>query len=94
MSSFTDLQIQVNSSDHIGSNLLIPRPVQATPEAQQGLTHLLEALARVGLAIEVRNGDNQSLLVFVKAASDERLSHEVYRTRLVVKAPKAMGYYW
>lgn len=46
------------------------------------MEYLLEALARVGLAIEVRNGDKSSLLVFVKVASDERLNHEVYRSRL------------
>lgn len=52
-------------------------------EAQQGLERLLQALAQVGLAIEVRNGENCSLLIFVKVASDKRLSHEVYRSRLV-----------
>lgn len=59
------------------------------PEAQQGLQSLLQALAHVGLAVEVRNGDNCSLLIFVKVASDKRLSHEVYRSRLVDKAPLA-----
>lgn len=57
--------------------------VLAQPEAQQGLERLLKALAQVGLAIEVRNGENCSLLIFVKVASDKRLSHEVYRSRLV-----------
>ncbi|MCJ1470990.1 hypothetical protein MMC07_009638 [Pseudocyphellaria aurata] len=52
------------------------------PEAQQGLRSLLQALAQAGLAIEVRNGDNCSLLVFVKVASDQILGHEVYRSRV------------
>lgn len=45
------------------------------------MEYLIEALARVGLAIAVRSGDNNSLLIFVKVASDERLNHEVYRSR-------------
>ena len=64
--------------------MLILPLVQDKSEAQKGLEYLLEALARVGLAIEVRNGDKCSLLVFVKIASDERLNHEVYRSRSVV----------
>lgn len=42
---------------------------------------LIEALAQVGLATEVRNGESHSLLVFVKVASDEHLFGEVYRSR-------------
>ena len=41
----------------------------------------MQALASVGLAIEVRNGENLALLVFVKVASDERLNNAVYRSR-------------
>lgn len=42
---------------------------------------LVKALANVGLATEVRNGEKQSLLVFVKVASEEHLFGEVYRSR-------------
>ena len=50
-------------------------------EASTCFKKLVQALARVGLAIEVRNGENLALLVFVKVASDERLSNAVYRSR-------------
>lgn len=53
----------------------------AKAEASGGFQDLVQALARVGLAIEVRNGENCSLLVFVKIATDERLNNAVYRSR-------------
>ncbi|KAF2274077.1 DUF590-domain-containing protein [Westerdykella ornata] len=43
---------------------------------------LVEALASVGLQTSVRDGDNDSVLVFVKAVSDEHLFGEVYRSRV------------
>lgn len=49
------------------------------------MTNLLEALARAGLAVEVRNGDNRSLLVFARVASDKRLRYEVHRSRFVCR---------
>lgn len=51
-------------------------------EASRSFQELVQALARVGFAIEVRNGENCSLLVFVKLASDERLNNAVYRSRV------------
>ena len=45
----------------------------------------MEALARAGLAVEVRNGDNSSLLVFTRVASDKRLRYEVHRSRSVCR---------
>lgn len=51
-------------------------------EAQDGFTSLMQALARVGLSIETRNGDNCSLIVFVKVGSQERFASEVYRSRV------------
>ncbi|KAL8907228.1 MAG: hypothetical protein Q9207_001529 [Kuettlingeria erythrocarpa] len=51
-------------------------------EARDGFTSLMQALALVGLATEVRNGDNCSLLVFVKVGSDRRFAQEVYRSRV------------
>ena len=53
----------------------------AKADASRSLEDLVQALARVGFAIEVRNGENCSLLVFVKVASDERLNNAVYRSR-------------
>jgi anoctamin-10 len=42
---------------------------------------LCEALSNVGLQTEVRNGGSQSVLLFVRVASDEHLYGEVYRSR-------------
>ncbi|KAF2473063.1 DUF590-domain-containing protein [Lindgomyces ingoldianus] len=43
---------------------------------------LVQALASVGFNTEVRNGDLQSVLLFVRVASDEHLFGEVYRSRV------------
>lgn len=45
---------------------------------------LCHTLASVGLQTEARNGDNHSLLLFVRVASDEHLFGEVYRSRYVL----------
>lgn len=42
---------------------------------------LVQALARLGLITEVRNGANCSLLVFVKAEEAKSLKNEVYKSR-------------
>ncbi|KAL8701991.1 MAG: hypothetical protein Q9224_000228 [Gallowayella concinna] len=51
-------------------------------DAQDGFSALMRALAGVGLATEVRNGDNCSLLVFIRVGSEKRFAHEVYRSRV------------
>ncbi|KAM3084201.1 hypothetical protein ACMFMG_001694 [Clarireedia jacksonii] len=51
-------------------------------EAETQFTKLVEALNDVGLLTEVRNGDNYSILLFVKHASDRHLRTEVYRSRV------------
>ncbi|KAL8956741.1 MAG: hypothetical protein Q9193_005814 [Seirophora villosa] len=51
-------------------------------EARDCFTSLMQALSRAGLATEVRNGDNCSLLVFVKVGSEKRFAQEVYRSRV------------
>ncbi|KAI9703547.1 MAG: hypothetical protein M1820_005851 [Bogoriella megaspora] len=51
-------------------------------EAVQQFEKLVHALGSVGLATEVRIGDEQSLLVFVKVASEQHLFGEVYRSRV------------
>jgi len=55
-----------------------------TPEgaALARFEKLVQQLTRVGLSTEVRNGDKHSLLLFVRAASDEYLYGEVYRSRM------------
>ena len=51
-------------------------------EAEAGYVELITALTKVGLATEVRNGNPDSLLIFVKMASPDLLSQQVYRARL------------
>ncbi|KAL9604391.1 MAG: hypothetical protein Q9219_000579 [cf. Caloplaca sp. 3 TL-2023] len=51
-------------------------------EARDGFTALMQALARAGLTTEVRNGENCSLLVFIKVGSQKRFTQEVYRSRV------------
>lgn len=53
-------------------------------EAVSSFRKLIEALASVGLTTEVRNGDNHSLLVFVKMATQDHLQSEVFRSRCVL----------
>ncbi|KAI1264203.1 DUF590-domain-containing protein [Xylariaceae sp. FL1019] len=50
--------------------------------AEAGFTQLIEALTKVGLATEVRNGRDSSVLVFVKVPSTEYLSSQIYRDRV------------
>lgn len=51
-------------------------------EAEAGFTQLIEALTTVGIACEVRNGDETSLLVFLKVASEKHLNAHIYRERV------------
>ncbi|MCJ1306640.1 hypothetical protein MMC25_000283 [Agyrium rufum] len=51
-------------------------------EAQAGLEKLIQALATVGLTVEIRNGDNHSLLIFTKAEAGDRLNNELYKSRV------------
>lgn len=76
------------STSHISRiRLSLTRPTHAAKaEASRNFQDLVQALARVGLAIEVRNGENCSLLVFVKVASNERLNNAVYRSRCAPKS--------
>jgi len=50
-------------------------------ESIANFQNLIRALAEVQLETQVRNGDNLSLLVFVKAGSEQRLSNAVYKSR-------------
>lgn len=68
------------------ARLSLTRPTPtAKAEASRNFQDLVQALAKVGLAVEVRNGENCSLLVFVKVASNERLNNAVYRSRCAPK---------
>ncbi|KAK2608950.1 hypothetical protein QQS21_002526 [Conoideocrella luteorostrata] len=71
-------------SDNLGVDYVIHYkvPVKARAEAEAGFLQLIQALTKVGLATEVRNGDPGSLLVFVKIVSIDLLGQQVYRGRL------------
>ena len=51
-------------------------------EAAGKFTKLAKTLDQAGLAIEVRNGHDCCLLIFVKPASDQVLNNYVYRSRI------------
>lgn len=57
-------------------------PSSERAEAEAGFVQLVEALTHVGLATEVRSGEEDSLLVFVKIISRDLLAQHVYRSRL------------
>ena len=42
----------------------------------------MSKLSHAGLATEVRNGENHTLLIFVKVASTEHMNAEIYRSRV------------
>ncbi|KAK3076740.1 hypothetical protein LTS18_012197, partial [Coniosporium uncinatum] len=51
-------------------------------EAIAKFDKLCSSLVNVGLHVEVRAGENHSILTFVRVASDEHLFGEVYRSRV------------
>ncbi|KAF2165713.1 hypothetical protein M409DRAFT_67080 [Zasmidium cellare ATCC 36951] len=51
-------------------------------KATASFEKLCHKLSSVGLATEVRNGEDSSVLVFVKVASDEHMHAEIYRSRV------------
>lgn len=51
-------------------------------KAAANFEKLCQKLSSVGLATESRNGENNSVLVFVKVASDEHMHAEIYRSRV------------
>ncbi|KAI9861975.1 MAG: hypothetical protein M1813_005046 [Trichoglossum hirsutum] len=51
-------------------------------KAEAQFEKLIQLLVGVGLAVGVRDGDDCSLLVFTKIASERRLLGEVYRSRI------------
>lgn len=57
-------------------------PAAERDEAEAGFVQLIQALTAVGLATEVRHGENESLLIFVKVASPNLFAKQVYRARL------------
>ena len=81
MSSATGLTTKVTSlARNASSHALTLRP----PDKDASLAkfeELVRALSSVGLATEVRNGEDNSVLVFCRVASKDHLFGEVYRSR-------------
>ncbi|KUI68308.1 hypothetical protein VM1G_03920 [Cytospora mali] len=57
-------------------------PPEEAAKAEAGFVQLVEVLTSVGLATEVRRGDDTSLLIFVKIASEDLLKQQIYRYRV------------
>ena len=53
----------------------------ANAKVQAELERLLKALTKVGLAVAVRNGENKSLLIFVRPADAGRFGNEIHKYR-------------
>lgn len=76
------------SKDAIKSNLDVDYVIsyRIDPKDKQGSTvqfkHLIRSLAQVGLTTEVRNGDETSVLVFIKAGDEKIVDDVVYRSRM------------
>jgi anoctamin-10 len=71
----------------VSSNPLIYSSCKANPsckaktEAAEQFKKLIRVLSNVGLQTEVRNGDESSLLVFVRSADEKIFGDVVYRSR-------------
>jgi anoctamin-10 len=71
----------VSSNPLIYSSGKTNLPGKAKTEAAEQFKKLIRALANVGLQTEVRNGDESSLLVFVRSADEKIFGDVVYRSR-------------
>ncbi|KAJ9148907.1 Plasma membrane channel protein [Pleurostoma richardsiae] len=72
----------LNSNFNVDYVIHYQFPQTDTTEAEARFVQLIESLATVGLATEVRRGDKSSLLVFVKIASEDFLKSQIYRYRV------------
>lgn len=82
MSSITRSRPRV-SPQPIPTNIpYIGSPTTEHAEAEAAFVQLMEALHKVGLDTQVRNGPESSLFVFVKLASEEVLAQNVYGARV------------
>ncbi|RYP55154.1 hypothetical protein DL770_010936 [Monosporascus sp. CRB-9-2] len=74
-------QLETNMNVDYVIHYKIP-PNKSQAEIEANFTELTQALTKIGLATEVRNCDESSLLVFVKVASEEYLASQIYRERI------------
>ncbi|KAJ1331747.1 hypothetical protein MN608_05209 [Microdochium nivale] len=90
MSSLTSLYASKGDSPGLNTNMgvdyaihfSIPKDPKERAEAEASFTQLVEDLTKIGLATEVRDGHDSSLLIFVKVASEQYLSTQIYRERV------------
>jgi len=57
-------------------------PAKERNQAEAAFIQLIQELTKIGLATEVRNGGKSSVLIFVKAASENHLQTHIYKARL------------
>ncbi|KAH6895860.1 calcium-activated chloride channel-domain-containing protein [Thelonectria olida] len=79
-----DLHDHSSQEGNFGVDFVIHYKIPPTERAQAeaGFVQLIEAVTAVGLATEVRHGEKDSLLIFVKVASSDLFAQQVYRARL------------
>ncbi|KAI1102168.1 DUF590-domain-containing protein [Jackrogersella minutella] len=87
MSSLRSLYASNGDRPELNTNMDVDYVIQYKlsgnqAEAEAGFIQLVEALTKVGLATEVRPGDESSVLVFVKVASENYLTNHIYRERV------------
>jgi hypothetical protein len=79
--SFPTEYPQMVSSNSLLCQASKANPRKAKTEAAEQFKKLIRSLAHVGLQSEVRNGDESSLLVFVRSADEKIFGDVVYRSR-------------
>jgi anoctamin-10 len=67
----------------LNKSLIVPWQLLETNDAEAAFVQLVEALASVGFATEVRQGaDATSLLIFIRIVSDRLIADNVYHSRV------------
>ncbi|CAN8102213.1 unnamed protein product [Discula destructiva] len=78
----SDDRFELNTNYNVDYVIHYQIPAEGSSQAEAAFVQLIEALASVGLASEVRRGSGSSLLVFVKIASENLLKQQIYRYRM------------
>ncbi|PLB40400.1 anoctamin family protein [Aspergillus candidus] len=78
----TSAQISAEHNNHVDYVIQYSFADTDISQASQQFELLLRSLSEVGLQSEVRQGDEESLLVFVRAAKKHRLKRAIYQSRI------------
>ncbi|PKY05745.1 DUF590-domain-containing protein [Aspergillus campestris IBT 28561] len=78
----TSAQISAENNNHVDYVIQYSFADTDISQASQQFELLLRSLSEVGLQSEVRQGDEESLLVFVRAAKKHRLKRAIYQSRI------------